>query len=110
MFEFAAAIVWLYRRRIGRAFLLAILSWVVLTFAWNRCPVGSTAFNVIAAIYSPGYRMGTYVARALSAGRYAAPLLGLGGVLVLFSVVWYVVLRVAAELRGNEGAGDASTM
>src|SRR5262249_50383922 len=102
MLQPANGILWLWKRTVGRAFLLGILSWIGLTLLWNQCQLGSPAFNTIAAIFRPGFQAGMFVARVLSPGRYTAPLLGATGTIIFLASIWYVVLFVTRKMRNEE--------
>ena len=97
---------WLYKRTFGRALLLGLLSWVGLTFVWNQCQVGSSAFNLIAVIFKPGVRAGDYVAHLTSASRVAESLLDFAGVVLFLASVWFAVLLVARKMQTEKRLDD----
>ena len=106
MLQLVKGILWLYNRPFGRALLLGIVSWIGLTVLWNQCQVGSSTFNAIAAIFSPGTRAGMYIAELLSADRYSAPLFGVAGGVVVLTSFWYAVLLLVRRMQTSESVND----
>ena len=102
-------IIWVSKTRLGLSFLLALLSWVVLTVCWNLTHEGSPAFKFIAALIRPGWNSGHYVAALLFANnpqhRAAAALMGEGGVLVMYTAFWYAVVVAIRRMRSNKRSG-----
>lgn len=99
------AIIWLRKRKLGLSFLLALVSWLVLSLLWGLTDVGSTSFNLIAALKVPGYDAGWYLAGILFGNArhpLAAPLLGLGCLIVMYTAFWYAVISAVSGMRSKD--------
>lgn len=82
--------------------MLAIASWAMLTVLWNYCADGSTGFKIIAALFDPGFFIGRHIADAVSASPFHAALIGLGGILLIYTVIWYAIIRLTSAMRTEE--------
>lgn len=103
-------IAWVCKTKLGLSFLLALLSWVVLTVCWNLTDEGSPAFKFIAAIIRPGWNGGHYLAATLFGNnpqhRAAEALMGMGGLLVMYTAFWYTVILFIRKMRSNKRSGS----
>jgi hypothetical protein len=98
-------VLWLRKTKIGLSFLLALASWFVLAPAWTFTQEGSIAFNIIAAIFKPGYFIGAHLVAVIfpleARHTFAAALTGLACQLLVYTLFWYVVVRVVLGMRSD---------
>ena len=103
-------IVRLVRTKVGFSFLLALLSWIVLSLVWNRTEIGSPAFKFIAAVMRPGFNAGHYLAASFfgndSQHQADAVLMGLGVLLAMYTAFWYAVVLAIGWMRSEKSRGS----
>ncbi len=93
----ASAIVWMRKRRIGKAFFLAIASVFILTVAWRLFPPHSALRAMVVATYLPGIAVNRLLASLLAKvgiaeSRQFHALAVLVFVFMTHVMFWYAVL------------------
>jgi hypothetical protein len=106
----AGSILWLKRRNLGLAFLLAVGSWFVLSLVWTHTAPGGLVDRAIGALFSPGFGAGHYLAQALFSdsgaanptGFYLARLISVTINVLLLTALWFVPIRLVREMRQEQ--------
>ncbi len=101
------AVLWLKRRALGLAFLLAIPSWFVLVGIWIHSATGGITNRILGTLLTPESRVGHIVGQFIfpdyatrgSTGWYVVPLFGAMGQFVLLMALWYVGIRLVRRLH-----------
>ena len=103
------AVLWLKRRAVGLAFLLAIPSWFVLVGIWVHSSTGGTADRVLGGLLSPAYRAGQHVGQIIfpdcampRATLARCSLFGVMGEFLLLMLLCYIGIRVVRRVQGKE--------
>ena len=81
---------------------LGFAAWLALGLAWTHSSPGGTVDKTLASLLVPGLRAGYWIAKVLLPGGgrvYLASLIASLTNLVLFTVVFYLVVRTARVLR-----------
>ena len=100
------AIIWLRKRKLGLSFLLALLSWLVLSLLWQVTEVGSASFKLIAAIMRPGFAAGRYLAGIFPGNdaslSFAALLMVWGSLILMYTAFWYAVISAVRGMWSDK--------
>jgi len=92
------------------AFLLACLSWLVLTAPWAQASPGGLIDKIAGNLLSPAYRVGKHLAHLFfpndngrnAVGNYLGPAFGVAAEIVLLAVLWLLGIWLRRWTRARK--------
>jgi hypothetical protein len=105
----AQLIIWLSRRVLGLAFLLALASSVALLFLRANYPNRFFIDGLVAKLLSPADRLGFYLGTLVfphygtrgQTGTYLIPLFGFVAAFLVWWMLWFAAMKCASWLRAS---------
>lgn len=109
----ARIILWLNRTPLGRAFLLASASSIILSFVHVSYPNRFFLDTWVAKVLEPANRIGLYFGTVVfpvygrpgQTGTYLVPLFGFGAAFLLWWALWFLGMKGMARARTSLAAG-----